>query len=68
MVDSKIDILAINKSKLDNTIYDREVCLPGFEIVCTRGVYLRAAFHLVNRVCKSEPWLKSLENEYLNAL
>lgn len=68
MVDSKIDILAINKSQLDNTIYDHEVCLPGFEIVFTRGVYLRAAFHLVNRVCKSEPWLKSLENEYLNAL
>ena len=29
----KIDILCINETKLDHTINDREVCLPGFEIV-----------------------------------
>ena len=29
----KIDILCINEIKLDHTINDREVCLPGFEIV-----------------------------------
>lgn len=33
IVESKIDFLAINESKLDNTIYDHEVCIPGFEIV-----------------------------------
>ena len=33
MRDSKIDILAINESKLDNTIKDHEVCLPGYGIV-----------------------------------
>ena len=33
MRDSKIDILAINESKLDNTIKDHEVYLPGYEIV-----------------------------------
>jgi len=32
MKDSKIDILAINESKLDNTINDHEVYIPGFEI------------------------------------
>ena len=33
MRDSKIDILASNESKLDNTINDHEVYLPGYEIV-----------------------------------
>ena len=33
MRDSKIDILAINVSKLDNTINDHEVYIPGYEIV-----------------------------------
>ena len=33
IVESKIDFLAINESKLDNTIYDHEVCIPGFKIV-----------------------------------
>jgi len=33
MRDSKIDILAINESKLDNTINDHEVNIPGYEIV-----------------------------------
>ena len=33
MEDSKIDILAINESKLDDTINDDELYLPGFEIV-----------------------------------
>ena len=32
MRDSKIDILAINESKLDNTINDHEVYIPGYEI------------------------------------
>jgi exonuclease III len=30
---TKIDILCINETKLDSTITDQEVCLPGFEIV-----------------------------------
>ena len=33
MRDSKIDILAINESKLDKTINDHEVYIPGYEIV-----------------------------------
>ena len=33
MRDSKIYILAINDSKLDNTINDHEVYIPGYEIV-----------------------------------
>ena len=30
---SKVDILIINESKLDSTIHDNELYLPGFEIV-----------------------------------
>ena len=30
---NKIDILCINETKLDLTISDQEVCLPGFEII-----------------------------------
>ena len=30
---AKIDILCINETKLDETIGDHEVCLPGFDIV-----------------------------------
>ena len=33
MRDSKIDILAINESKLDKAINDHEVYIPGYEIV-----------------------------------
>ena len=33
MRDSKIDILAINESKLDNTINGHEIYIPGYEIV-----------------------------------
>ena len=33
MNNSKIDVLAINETKLDASIHDREVHLPGFEIV-----------------------------------
>jgi len=33
MRDSKIIILAINESKLDNTINDHEVYIPGYETV-----------------------------------
>ena len=33
MRDSKIDILAINESKLDITINDHEVYIPGYETV-----------------------------------
>ena len=32
MSNSKIDILSINETKLDSTIKDSEVYLPGFEI------------------------------------
>ena len=30
---SKVDILIINESKLDSTIHDNELYLPGFEVV-----------------------------------
>ena len=33
MYSTKIDILCINETKLDSTIGDHEVCLPGFELV-----------------------------------
>ena len=33
MNSTKIDILCINETKLDSTINDHEVCLPGFELV-----------------------------------
>ena len=33
MSSSKVDILHINESKLDSTVRDDEVCIPGFEIV-----------------------------------
>ena len=31
--DSKIDILSINETKLDSTVHDSDVYIPGFEIV-----------------------------------
>ena len=30
---ARIDILCINETKLDQTIFDHEVCLPGFDII-----------------------------------
>ena len=33
MSSSKVDILHINESKLDSTVRDNEVYIPGFEIV-----------------------------------
>ena len=33
MYDSKIDILLINETKLDSTVHDSDVYIPGFEIV-----------------------------------
>ena len=33
MSSSKVDILVINESKLDSTVYNNEVYLPGFELV-----------------------------------
>ena len=33
MSSSKVDILQINESKLDSTVHDDEVYIPGFEIV-----------------------------------
>ena len=33
MHDSKIDILSINETKLDSTVHDSDVYIPGFEIV-----------------------------------
>lgn len=33
MHDSKIDILSINETKLDPTVHDSDVYIPGFEIV-----------------------------------
>ena len=33
MVNSKIDILCINETKLDSTVMDGEIHLPGYEIV-----------------------------------
>ena len=33
MDDCKIDILSINETKLDSTVHDSHVYIPGFEIV-----------------------------------
>ena len=33
VTDSKIDLLAINQTKLDGSIGDSEISLPGFEVV-----------------------------------
>ena len=33
VTDSKIDILAINETKLDSSIGDSQISLPGFEVV-----------------------------------
>ena len=33
MSSSKVDILVINESKLDSTVHNNEVYLPGFELV-----------------------------------
>ena len=33
VTDSKIDILAINETKLDSSIGDSEISLPGFKVV-----------------------------------
>ena len=33
MSKSKIDILTINETKLDDTVLDKEIYLPGFEVV-----------------------------------
>ena len=33
VTDSKIDILAISETKLDSSIGDSEISLPGFEVV-----------------------------------
>ena len=33
MYDSKIDILLINGTKLDSTVHDSDVYIPGLEIV-----------------------------------
>ena len=33
VTDSKIDRLAINETKLDSSIGDSEISLPGFEVV-----------------------------------
>ena len=32
MSSSKVDILLINESKLDSTVHDKEVYMPGFEL------------------------------------
>lgn len=52
MSSSKVDILMINESKLDSTVHNNEVYLPGFELVrrdhkikgkeCWRCLYLLA--------------------------
>ena len=33
VLDSKIDVLAINETKIDSTVNDNEIYLPGFEVV-----------------------------------
>ena len=33
LLDSKIDVLAINETKIDSSVNDNEIYLPGFEIV-----------------------------------
>jgi len=71
MEDSKIDILAINESKLDDTINDDELYLPGFEIVrkdrMLNGrngggvcLYLRSNTLFMTKMAVK--WLKSIPN------
>ena len=33
VLDSKIDVLAINETKIDSSVNDNEIYLPGFEVV-----------------------------------
>ena len=33
VLDSKIDVLAINQTKIDSSVNDNEIYLPGFEVV-----------------------------------
>ena len=33
VLDSKIDVLAIKETKIDSSVYDNEIYLPGFEVV-----------------------------------
>ena len=33
LLDSKIDVLAINETKIDSSVNDNEIHLPGFEVV-----------------------------------
>ena len=68
MEDSNIDILAINESKLGDTINDDELYRPGFEIVrkdrklnCRNGgrvgLYLRSDFNYsVEKILLSISW------------
>ena len=77
MRDSKIDILAINESKLDNTINDHEIYIPGYEIIRRdrqinglRGggvcFYLRSNLNF--RVCEELmiDWLECLTVEIIS--
>ena len=48
VLDSKIDVLAINETKIDSSVNDNEIYLPGFEVVRKdRSVYGRSG----GRVC-----------------
>ena len=33
VLDSKIDVLAISETKIDSSVNDNEIYLPGFEVV-----------------------------------
>jgi hypothetical protein len=71
MNESDIDIISINETKLDSSIKDNEVCIPGYEIVrkdrkingrhgSVVCIYLR--YNLNYKICKD---LRSDELEYL---
>ena len=39
LADLPIDVLAINESKLDSTVNDDEVYIPGYELICSDFYY-----------------------------
>ena len=54
VLDSKIDVLAIKETKIDSSVYDNEIYLPGFEVVRKdRSVYGRSGggVCIYNGVC-----------------
>ena len=58
LIDSPLEVLAINESKLDDTISDTEVYIPGYIIICKDrslsgggvALYIRENLSYTNRI------------------